>query len=335
MGILHALHESYPAARIAWAVQPEFAGILRGVPGLERVIPFDRRGGFAAWLRMRREVRSFAPQWVVDAQGNWKSASVTLAAGARRRTGYARPDWREPAARFALNDPAPATPPELSHAIARVSTLVDHIARGATPRFDLALTPAEIEHGRRRLERLVPGEGRAILLHLSSPGDVRSWPIERWTRLALELRRRDARVVVLSGPAEEDAVREIEPRLPKQDGWAYWAGTKDLRELAGTFRAAVERGGVLVTCDSGPMHVAWASGLRVVVLEGPCSAARTGPWPERGAGHVEVRAEAPPPCAPCFAKRCTHPSGTNGSPGSLGPVCMADITTEQVVRAID
>jgi len=47
LGVFHALHAAFPSAEIGWAVQPEFAGLLDGLPGLARVFHFERRGGLA------------------------------------------------------------------------------------------------------------------------------------------------------------------------------------------------------------------------------------------------------------------------------------------------
>ena len=52
----------------------------------------------------------FAPDLVVDAQGNLKSAAATWCAGAPRRTGMSASEWREPLGARVINDPAPATP---------------------------------------------------------------------------------------------------------------------------------------------------------------------------------------------------------------------------------
>jgi len=108
-----------------------------------------------------------------------------------------------------------------------------------------------------------------------------------------------------------------------------------IRFLAGSavFRAAADRGLELVACDSGPMHLAAAHGLPVILLEGPQDAARTGPWPLHGARadtderahHRTVRARERPHCAPCLARRCRHPEGA---------VCLLHIQPADVLAAL-
>jgi ADP-heptose:LPS heptosyltransferase len=75
---------------------------------------------------------------------------------------------------------------------------------------------------------------------------------------------------------------------------------------------------MVITTDSGPMHLAAAVGTPVIALFGPTDPARTGPY---GKGHTIIRADLP--CSPCFLKKCATRK------------CMEDITTEQVFTAIE
>jgi ADP-heptose:LPS heptosyltransferase len=153
---------------------------------------------------------------------------------------------------------------------------------------------------------------------------VRGWPRARWEELVHALRRAGRGVLVLSGPAEAELGRELAGELGADEGVTHWVGQRGLRELAAVFTAAARRGLELVSCDSGPMHLAAAHGLRVVALEGPQDGARTGPWPLAN-GHRVVRSAQAPECAPCLARRCRHPEG---------PVCMRGIRAEDVLAAL-
>ena len=75
---------------------------------------------------------------------------------------------------------------------------------------------------------------------------------------------------------------------------------------------------LFVGCDTGPMHIAAATGTPVVALFGPADPRRTGPW---GNEHRVVR--VPPPCAPGNRKTCNQPRHA----------CMEDITVEHVIKA--
>jgi len=322
--VFHALRRSHPEAEIGWVVQPEFAGLIEGLPGLSRILRFDRRGGLGAWNRLRCELEAFGADWAVDAQGNWKSGLATRISGAGRRSGLHPSDWREPHAARVLTDFAPSTGREVIHAMERMIALAEYVApsRGdSAVRTDPGLSPTECARGKAAFASAFPGEGpRAVLLHLSSRADVRSWPLQHFERLARRVSSAGARVLVVSGPAEAEEGRVLAERLESHGGVRHWIGQKGLRELAAFFTAAGEAGATMVCCDSGPMHLAAACGLELVCLSGPQDERRTGPW-RRDAPHRSLRAPCGPPCAPCRARRCDHPQGT---------VCMARLDPDIV-----
>lgn len=329
LGLFHALHAAYPRAAIAWAVQPEFAPLVAPLPGLARVIPFDRRGGARAWLHLASALADFDADWAVDAQGNLKSALASVLSRARRRVAGAPADWQEPWAAATVPEHAPRTPARPPHALDRVETLVRHLVPGfrGPLRTDPALSESEREGGRRALAHAFPGATSApVLLHLSPAEDVRGWPLSHWTELARRLAGSGRDTLVLSGPAEAQVGRALAEALPQDAHLRHVVDQRGLRELCALFAAASERGGTLVACDSGPMHLAWASGLRVQLLEGPQDARRTGPWPVGRAGpHVTRRATTPPDCAPCRHRRCSH---------ERGPVCMSGIAATDVLAGL-
>jgi heptosyltransferase-1 len=329
-----ALRERFPAARIAWAVEPAFAGILAGLPGLDAIVPFARREGPAAWPRLVAALGKFAPTRVIDAQGNIKSAAVSLCAPGARRSGLHKRDWRERLGARVLHDAAAPLQLEEPHAIDRMLHLARHVC-GAdfAPRMDPGLNANERELGERALQRafgVEPGADDVIVV-LSCARDVRSWPIRRSGELARALAKSGRRVLLLSGPEEAQAGAQLAQELAQVEGIQSWIGQRGLRELAGAFTAAARAGVRYVGVDSGPLHLAAACGVSVVALEGPQSHLRTGPWPvpERDGAqprHRVVRSDEPLACAPCFSRRCQH---------AEGPVCMSRLSTQGVLLALE
>lgn len=288
--VLHGLRRAFPDAELGWAIQPEFAELVRGLAGA-RAFLFQRDGGPGAWLRLRRELRAWRPDWAVDAQGNLKSAAVAWCSGARRRIGPARQDWREPLGARILTDQAP--PAYGTHALHRMLALMEIVAPIERPSFDLELTDAEREAGEGELARRLPGGARRWILHLGAPGDRRTWPAERFAELARRLAAEGDGVLVLSGPAEAEAGRALASSPTSREDIAHWVGQSGLRALAAFLTAAGAAGARFVGGDSGPAHLAAACGMGVDMLSGPQDPELTGPWPladERGSPHRVLRA---------------------------------------------
>ncbi|MBK7645277.1 MAG: glycosyltransferase family 9 protein [Planctomycetes bacterium] len=318
--VFHALRARTPGAEIAWAVQREFASLVVGLPGLARVVRFERDEGFSAWGKVWRELRAFEAEWAIDAQGNAKSAAVTLASLAPRRSGLSREDWQEPFASGVLTDCAPRA--RAPHALERTRALVEWIAPGSAFRRDPALSEVEIEAGRAFVAREFPDAHAPLrLVHLARMGDPRSWPHANAAAWIARTLARGAAVLALSGPAEARELADFDTPFTGSQRYRHWRGSGDLRALAGVFCAAAERGARFLGCDSGPLHLAEACGLEVVCLAGPTDERRSGPYAGRS-----LRAQHSPECAPCRERECRHADG---------PVCMSRIQAEDAERALE
>ncbi len=317
--LYYGLRSAFPAARIAWATQTEYAPLIEPLPGLERVICLDRRAGLSGIKRLWRELRAFSPELTVDPQANFKSALAALFSGASRRVGPHSSDWRETAARHLVTERAAQA--HGPHNLDRVAALTHHLTQVSALRHDPNLSQKELLTARAALELHIPGEDPFLLVHLSRPDDPRSWPEERYRELALIANERELPTLFLSGPNEAELGRRL---AANTGGVSHWVDQRGLRELAALFTVAAKRGAHLIACDSGPMHLAAACELGVTLLSGPQDERATGAeaW---GEIHTTLRSSLQPACAPCKLRTCHH---------SRGPVCMKDITAQRALEAI-
>jgi heptosyltransferase-2 len=164
-----------------------------------------------------------------------------------------------------------------------------------TPR--LPRQAALVARGRERLQRARLGEG-GPLVGLSPGaewGPSKRWPWRRFADLANELRRQvpDVRQAILVGPKET----WTGVRVHEESGKLHPVIGPDL-DLAG-LAAVLACFDLLVTNDSGPMHLAAAFGVPCVTLFGPTDPRRTAP---AGDGHAVLWRDLW--CSPCFSRRC-------------------------------
>ena len=244
--LVRALQRALPRARVDLLLAARRACVAEGLAGL-RVIPFDKRAGLVGLLRSLAPLRR-AYDVVIDA-AHWHAFSLTSALLSR----WAARRWvigadRGPA-RVAYSGVAPLPAPGTPDVIAKLR-LVEPLG--------LSLSAPAMETSLGRGEPPVSGTF-AALNPGARKGDHR-WPAERFGALARRLREeRGLRSIVFWGPGEEGLAGEV---VRASGNAAQLAPPTDLDRLAAAFRAAA----LVVTNDTGPMHLAVACGAPVVAV---------------------------------------------------------------------
>jgi len=316
-----ALRDRYPGCRISWLVEDQAADLIRDYQGIDHVIVFHKGHGIAA-LRSRRFGQAFGmvrELWralrqdrydlILDFQGLLKSGLLAGLARGKRRLGFA--NAREGSHLF-YSERAPA-PAFHDHAIARHMALLRMLGISDVPgSFAFAFSP-EIAA---RVETLYDQEAidssrRLVCVCPAARWATKQWASDRVARLCALLHERcGAQVLLAGGASDRESLEQI--RIGAGPLARNLAGRLSLREFA----CLVSRSTLMLSVDSGPMHIACAVGTPVVALFGPTAPWRTGPF---GFGHSVVRKALA--CSPCFQRR-RCPEGHHR--------CMGDITVEEV-----
>ena len=318
---LAALRKRYPDAHIRWVIEEGSADIIQGHPCLDSVVVSRRK----KWLRNLRalrdvrktidEIRSFLVtlrdreyDLVVDFHGLLKSSLIVLLSRGKRKLGY---DSMQELSGLFLNEKVGEDMNK--HAVERYLDLPRHLgADTRAPEFYIHIE----EENRKRVEQLLEENGIHPEDRFVSVNPVALWDTKMWEdgKFALLCDRIVGGLnlkVVFTGGRDRETVEHIRSLMhgPSAD----IAGRTTLRDLAYLY----ERSALVVTTDTGPMHVAAAVGTPTVALFGPTDPARTGPY---GVGHTVVRKDLP--CSPCFLKRCEARQ------------CMRQISVEDVFQAV-
>lgn len=318
---LSALREAYPAAHITWVVEEGAADLLRDHPDCDRVlVSFRKRwvkGLLRGWNRREAlgEVRSFLAvlrdrryDLAIDFHGLFKSAVIIGWSRADRKLGYRS---MQEMSRLFYNE---TIPEDMSkHAVLRYLDFVEHLGVAPhEPRFTMALGEPEQKRVAGLLKQHGIGEGDSFVA--MSPvafWETKLWDNDRFARLGDRIIGELKLPVVFTGAPGGGHVERIRAAMNADS--VDLEGKTSLRELACLYRRAA----LVVTTDSGPMHIAAAVGTPTVALFGPTDPARTGPF---GAGHRVIRRNIA--CSPCFLKHCA------------GRECMMDITVDDVFEAV-
>ncbi len=307
-----ALRDRFPAARIDWVVDERHEEVLRLAPVVDRRIVFRSRS-LPVWRRvvdLRRALAGGAWDAAVDVQGLLKSAVVARWSGAPRVLGFAAPHLREPAARFLYTETC--DPGNVVHVTEKNLALAGRLgASTADRRFPIEAPASAALDAVRRL----PGVGGGPFAVLN-PGAA--WPNKRWApaklaRVAGWLRAaRRLPSVVTWGPGDEARAAAV---VEGADGAARLAPPTRVPDLVAVLRAA----SVVVSGDTGPLHLAAAVGTPVVGLYGPTDPRRNGPWSSR-----DVAVSRFDDCRCRWRRRCR-----------AARWCLDDVTVDEVAAAID
>jgi heptosyltransferase-1 len=176
------------------------------------------------------------------------------------------------------------------------------------------------DDARSRAAATIPAGTPVVAVHGSGGRRIKQWPPERFASVATRLATDTGAVIALTGtPADRPIVSSIRSTLPERIKTLDFSGALELVDLAALF----ERCHLLVTGDTGPMHLAAAVGTPVVAVFGPSDPVRYAP---RDTAHRVVRIDLP--CAPCNRIRLP-PARCQGHT----PDCLEGVTVEAVTRA--
>jgi len=308
-----------PSARISGILRPQLAEILHGSDWLDEQIWFDPRGqkehGRLALIgRMRRQRCDVA----LLLTNSFQTAALAWLGGARQRIGYARDgrSWlltkRVPAARDGRRfRPAPMVESYL--ALARAAG-----CPAESPQLELKVTEAESDQAARVWHDLgLRTDGRVVALNSSGAyGGAKLWPAEHCAALARQIvAQLDHEVLVLCGPGERDAARQIAALSCSPRVFSLAAQAVSL----GLTKGCLARCRLMVSTDSGPRNMAAALGKPVVTLLGPTLPA----WIENPSVRGPML-RAKLDCLGCGKRAC--PLGHHR--------CMCDLTPDRVLQEV-
>ncbi|MBI3321471.1 MAG: lipopolysaccharide heptosyltransferase II [Candidatus Omnitrophica bacterium] len=314
--VLQALREHVPHAFIAMMVRPACRDVVAGHPSLNEVIVYEKEGAQRSLLgtvRFARGLRRYAFDTALILHPTNRSHWIPRLAGIPVRIGYNRKSaWllthRLPH-RKQRGDKHEA---EYTLELLRIFGLhpgrphpLVSVQAGAQERLASVLTDQGFN-----------ATARVVAIHPAASCPSKRWMPERFAEVADRLIEQvNVQVVLVAGVAEIGPARAVEGAMRHRA--LNLAGKLSVAELA----ALLQRCALLISNDSGPVHVAAAVGTPVVAIFGRnqrgLSSRRWGPL---GEGHVILQKDVG--CVTCLAQNC-----------DIGFLCLASLSVEDVSRA--
>jgi lipopolysaccharide heptosyltransferase II len=331
MTVVRTLKRSYPEAEIDLLALPASAKVVTHDPDLDEIITYDPN----VWRRPKalfqaknwrnaynllRRMRARHYDIAVSVFGSWAGVIAALS-GAKRRVGFGRESYPG-----LMTDNVPGRhwrPGDHKHEVDYCLALTK--AAGATigpgdrtPR--LFVDPLAHQH----LEQLLAHTGidlekPLIACHVSSNnGQSKRWPIPYWATLLDKLIREQNAQVILTG-SHDDKLLIASVTRQMQEQAINLAGKTSLPQLV----ALLHQANLVISGDSGPMHIAAAVGTPLIAIHGPTDPALSGPV---SATATVLRSDIW--CSPCYNAKNTADCRF------FTTQCMKNILPSQVFKVV-
>ena len=299
---LRGLRAIFPASTITLLAKPLVAELFIAYRGIDRVLVYDakeRHAGLSGKWSLANTLRQHQFDLAVLLQNAFEAAFLTWLAGIPRRYGYAT-DGRT----VLLTDPVVVPDrSSLTHQVGYYWNLLKPLSVTGDPQPPSLVVSADEECAfatRLTAAGIAPDDFVIGLNPGSTYGNAKRWLPERFAEVAQRLGRqvqaergRNVALMILGAPGEEALGREIAARVGMRS--VVLSGATTIRELM----VAAKRCGLLLTNDTGPMHIAAAFDVPVVAVFGPTDWRTTAPY-----GQEQGIVREPVDCAPCLLREC-------------------------------
>ncbi len=321
---LKALRDKFPDAHISWVVSKGFEDILSGNPLINELIIFDKN--LKGIVNLAKTLKAQHYDMVIDLQGLLRSGLMTFFAKAPLKIGFE--NARE-GSRYFYNKKIKVD--NDMHAVDRyleVVKAIEHRSQMTDKAQRHRGTEAQsTEHREGKIEfplyidktagghvkRLLGDIMEYVVIVPSARWQTKRWPPEHFASL---ISRIQIPCVITGSKGDREIAQRI-AELKNPLNILDLCGKLNLKELS----ALIAGSKVVVSADSGPLHIAVALGVPVVALFGPTDPQRTGPYGWKESRKIKVL-RASVLCSPCFKKECKN------------PICMDKISVETVLKEI-
>ncbi|WP_250338154.1 glycosyltransferase family 9 protein [Luteibacter flocculans] len=268
--LIRTLQEKAPDTRLTWIVGKLERRLVGDLPGVE-FVTFDKAAGRAGVKAVRDALTGRRFDALLHMQVALRSNLLSLAVKADRRIGYDKARSKDLHGLF-VNERIEARSGE--HVLDAMASFIEPLGLKQTAvRWDI---PVPDEAHAWAAEQL-PGETPTLLVSPMSSHTVRNWRVERYAAVIDHAMARGMRVALVGGPSEgERALADAILAAVRQKPLDL-TGKDTLKR----FMALLARSAMILTPDSGPMHMANAAGVKVLGLHAASNPHRSGPYSDR------------------------------------------------------
>jgi heptosyltransferase-2 len=312
--VVSVVHKAFPQSRINILSKPNMASFWRGFSEVHEVLVIEK--GLDGTIGTIREIKKRKFDIALALPTSFSSAFLLFAADIPVRVG-----WGGEGRDLFLTNVVPAPKPRQKHLVWEYLELV-HRGLGrpmASSAIQLSFPlDSKISQEVKNLLKSLKVNSKLGLVALgpgATCGPAKRWPLAYWKRLIPKiLKSGKETLLVIGGKEEREYLSDLWKDFPEKDAkrLVSLVGKTDTRVLAGV----LDECKLLITNDTGPMHVAAAVGTLTVAIFGSTSPTWTRPF---GLGHEVIYKNTE--CSPCYQKTCP-----------IGYICLNRITVDEVFQ---
>lgn len=269
--VFKSLRKNYPQASISCLSVPRVREILECVPGMDAIMIYDEKGkdrGLFAKMKLIRQLRAKEFDVVFLLHGSWSRALLMFLADIPVRVGYQKKGRR----RFLTHPIEPS-----GEDVHKADNYLNIIESFGIPVWDRTSELRVPQNAKAEIVEILtahdikPNE-RYVVVHTSGNWNLKRWPPAYWAELiGLLMTELKVKVVISEGPKELEWAKEI--AALSQVNPSVLAGKTNLHQLI----ALLEKAAVVISADSGPLHMASCVSKNVIGIYGPTTPLTTGP----------------------------------------------------------
>ena len=266
--LVHTLQRAWPDCRLTWVIGKLEHKLIGDFPGVEFIV-FDKSKGWPAFAELRRQMRGRHFDALLQMQVALRANLLSRLIPARRRIGYDRSRSKDLHG-LVINERIEDIGQR--HVLDAMASFVQPLGlQSDPPRWEIPLSEAD----RAFAEQMLPGDQPTLLISPCSSHLRRNWHEQGYAAIADHAQGKHGFRVMLCGgrsQLERDMADAILARAktPLID----MVGKDTLKQLL----ALLERASVVLTPDSGPMHMANCVGTKVIGLHAASNPARSGAY---------------------------------------------------------
>jgi heptosyltransferase II len=314
--LLHSLRQRYPEAYISLLIDQKYADVVRFNPNISELICIDKKGYHGKlrnFIRLIGELRQKKYDLVINLHRNERSSALAAFSGGKKIAGFSKPGFS------LLFDQVIEERKNIHQVAAYLEVLKALDIPVADCGLEMGVDEKSTLQAQKIWDQSFPQQEKNYpVIGLNTGG---SWPTKRWTvdgfaQLADQLLGKGYGVCFFGGPMDQQDVDAILQKMQRvaSSRFAVFTGKTTLLEMA----SLVKKCAVVVTGDSGPMHIAVSQQVPVIALFGPSDPVRYAPYRQQEAVILSAR-----DCLCCGLHECQ------------GHECMKEISVDEVLKKIN